>query len=147
MALGNTNFGNDQGTGTVGADGFLGPLTGNVTGNLAGGLISGTAAAGLTAHAGGGQGSALALTATVNEVTTVASAADSVALPAPTYVGQIVIVTNAAASNSMQVFGAGTDTINGVATATGVAQAAGKTAMYVSATIGTAAKWYRNLSA
>jgi hypothetical protein len=36
MASGNTNFGNSAGTGTVGADGFLGPLTGNVTGNVSG---------------------------------------------------------------------------------------------------------------
>jgi Ca2+-binding RTX toxin-like protein len=79
--------------------------------------------------AGGGQTSATALTTIFNEVVTaVATAADSVKLPAPSKVGQIVIVTNAHASNSMQVFGAGTDTINGVATATGVAQAAGKTA-------------------
>jgi hypothetical protein len=39
----------------------------------------------------------------------------------------------------MQVFGSGTDTINGVATATGVAQAAGKTGIYVATTTGAAA--------
>ena len=36
MASGNTNFGNSAGTGTVGADGFNGPLTGKVTGNVNG---------------------------------------------------------------------------------------------------------------
>lgn len=36
MASGNTNFGNSAGNGTVGADGFLGPLTGNVNGVISG---------------------------------------------------------------------------------------------------------------
>jgi hypothetical protein len=103
--------------------------------------------AAVTAFAGGGQTSATALTKIVNVVTTVATAADSVKLPAPSKVGQIVILTNGHASNSMQVFGAGTDTINSVATATGVAQAAGKTAIYVATTTGTAAAWFRLLSA
>jgi hypothetical protein len=153
MASGNSNFGNAAGTGTVGADGFLGPLTGNVTGNQSGGtvaavgVLSGDATTGITAFAGGGQSSATALTTVVNEVVTVGTAADSVKLPAPSKVGQMVIVINAHASNAIQVFGSGTDTINGVATATGVSQAAGKTALYVAATTGTAAKWYRNLSA
>lgn len=109
--------------------------------------VQGNVATGLTAHAGGGQASALKLTAAVNRVDTVATAADSVALPAPSFVGQQVIVINNAASNSMQVFGSGTDTINGVATGTGVAQAAGKTAIYQAVTTGTGAAWFRLLSA
>jgi hypothetical protein len=124
----------------VGADGFLGPVA-------AVSPLSTDVTTGITAFAGGGQSSATALTTITNEVTAVATAADSVKLPAPSKVGQIVVVTNAHASNSMQVFGAGTDTINGVATGTGVAQAAGKTALYVAVTTGTAAKWYRLLSA
>lgn len=139
MATGATNFGNDRGTGTVGADGFLGPL-------ISASLISGATTAGVTAFAGGGQGSATAITTPVATVDTVATAADSVKLPAPTYAGQMVLLVNSTA-NSMQVFGAGTDTINAVATATGVAQAAGKTALYIATTTGTAAKWFRNLSA
>jgi hypothetical protein len=102
---------------------------------------------GITAHAGGTQAAAYALTKVVSVVNTVGTAADSVKLPAPTKVGQIAIVVNNAATNSMQVFGSGTDTINGVATATGVAQAAGKTAVYVAASTGTAAAWFRLLSA
>ena len=96
----------------------------------------------ITAHSGGGQASATLFTTLINRVTTVAVAADSVKLPAPTKVGQIVIAINSGA-NSMQVFGSGTDTINGVATATGVAQAAGKTAIYVATTTGTAAAWFQ----
>lgn len=139
MAIGNTNFGNDRGTGTVGADGFNGPIN-------ASGIVSFETTVGVTAFAGGGQASATAITTTVASVDTVASAADSVKLPAPTRVGQIHILINTSA-NSMQVFGSGTDTINAVATGTGVAQAAGKTAQYVATTIGTAAKWFRDLSA
>jgi hypothetical protein len=108
-------------------------------------------ATGLTAHAGGGQTSALVLTAPVNVVSTVGTAADSVALP-PAVAGMKVTVVNSAATNSMQVFGSGTDTINGIATGTGVAQAAGKTADYycaVSSSIqnATAGAWFRLLSA
>jgi len=75
---------------------------------------------GLTAHSGGGQASALALTASINEITTVAAAGDSVALPASAAGMEITIINYS--STPMQVFGAGTDTINGVATATGVSQ-------------------------
>ena len=82
---------------------------------------------GLTAHAGGGQASATLLTAMQNQVTTVASAADSVKLPASAP-GMEITVINSAAVNAMQLFGTGTDTINGVASGTGVSVAAGKQA-------------------
>jgi hypothetical protein len=86
---------------------------------------------GLTAHAGGTQAAALALSPTVfvHQVNTVGTAADSVRLPV-SVAGQTHIVINNAAANSMQVFGAGTDTINNIATATGVAQAAGIAGLY-----------------
>ncbi len=90
--------------------------------------FGGAAVDGLTAHAGGGQGSALVMTGVVNRFSVVATAADSGRLPAMT-AGMIVMVINDGA-NSMQVFGAGTDTINNVATAIGVALAAGKTGWY-----------------
>lgn len=59
---------------------------------------------GLTAHAGGGQANALPLTAALNNVTTVASGNDSVALPLA-IPGQFVVLSNNAAANSMQVYG------------------------------------------
>ncbi len=96
----------------------------------------------LTAHAGGGQANALPLTALMNRVTTVASAADSVLLP-PSVAGLTVTVTNASAT-AMQVFGTSPDTINGVATGTGVSLAAGKTANYCCYTAGA---WHQLLSA
>ncbi len=92
---------------------------------------------GLTAHAGGGQASALALTSAVNRITTVVTAADSVKLPV-SVAGNCVDTINGAA-NAMQVFGAGTDTINDVATATGVSVAGGKTGHWCSPLAGL---WY-----
>lgn len=113
----------------------------------AGGVVAGTqvvtsAATTITAYAGGGQTNATQLSKGINHVTVVATAADSVKLPASA-AGMVVHVINGA-SNSMQVFGAGTDTINDVATATGVAQAGGKAATYVCPVAG---KWFRILSA
>lgn len=104
----------------------------------------------LTAHAGGTQAAALALGYGLQIVRTVASGSDSVKLP-PAVQGLVVFVMNLAAANSMQVFGSGVDTINAVATATGVAQAAGKVGIYIadsgtgSATV--AGNWTRLLSA
>lgn len=96
----------------------------------------GSGADSLTAHAGGGQGSALALLATVNRVSTVATAGDSVVLPA-SYAGAFITVRNDGA-NALQAFGLGSDTINAAASGTGVSQAAASTAIYVSPVAG---KW------
>lgn len=106
------------------------------------GVANWSAVDALTAHAGGGQSSATALTKTVNRVTTVATAADSVTLPV-SQAGMMVAVVNSGA-NSMQVFGTTPDTINAAATGTGVAQAAAKTALYVCPVAG---KWFQLLSA
>lgn len=108
-------------------------------------LASQKVTTGLTATASGTQTTALALTAAANSVDTVATAADSVKLPLAV-AGLSVFVVNTAA-NSMQVFGSGTDTINAVATATGVAQAGGKSALYVCTASAPAGKWFRLLSA
>lgn len=100
----------------------------------------------IVAAAGGTQAGALALSATksFHEVTTVASANDSVKLPLATGSGDIHYVKNSAAANSLQLFGAGTDTIDQVATATGVAIAAGKMRMLVDSASG---KWQSLLGA
>jgi|GEM_PF-2333730 len=97
---------------------------------------------GITATAGGGQANAYQLTAGLSEVTTVATGADSVKLP-PAKAGLDLSVRNSGA-NSMQVFGTSPDTINGVATGTGVAQAASLSASYFCPVDG---KWFRILSA
>lgn len=91
----------------------------------------------LVAHAGGTQAAALPLTAMLNRIITVGTAADSVRLP-PSQPGMCVTVINDAGANSLTVYGAGTDTIDAVATATGNALAAGHRGEYVCVTAG---KW------
>ena len=86
----------------------------------------------ITAHSGGTQAAAFSLSTTkpIHVVTTVAAGNDSVKLPSATGSGACHVISNQAATNSLQVFGSGTDTINAVATATGVAIAAGKTSCF-----------------
>jgi hypothetical protein len=81
----------------------------------------------LTAHAGGTQAAALALSATkfIHVVSTVGTAADSVALPAPV-LGTCHLVANEAAANALQLFAVTPATINARATATGVSVSAAK---------------------
>jgi hypothetical protein len=81
-----------------------------------------------TAHAGGGQASATLLAAEINRISVVASQGDSVKLP-PAVAGLDVFVINRGA-NPVQVFGSGTDTVNGIATATGVSQGVATEALY-----------------
>lgn len=98
----------------------------------------------LTAHAGGTQASALALSATVavHYVTVCATSGDSVKLPT-LVVGETHLVWNMGAA-SMQIYGAGTSTINDIATATGIAIPAGKGAIFHARETG---KWYAIVSA
>jgi len=115
---------------------------------VAGNLSLGTPQTSITAFATGGQTNAVALTParTVHRVTVCATNGDSVRLPAPTSVGELHIVANDGAA-SLQVFGAGTDTINSVATATGVAVPAGKRAMFIAMATGAASNWIMLLGA
>jgi len=80
------------------------------------------------AFAGGGQTNATQLSSRINRIGTVATAADSVKLPASA-AGLWCVVMNTGA-NSLQLFGTSPDTINGVATGTGVPVAAGKVGIY-----------------
>lgn len=99
-------------------------------------------ATGFTAQADGTKANATVLGYGLSNVTTVAGAADSVLLPAAVAGAICILVNNGA--NAMQVFGQGTDTINGVATATGVSQTNALTALYVCTVDGA---WMRLLSA
>ncbi len=98
---------------------------------------------GITATPSGTVADSVELTETISRVTAVATAADGVLLPAAVP-GAMMIVINADAADSMTVFAKGGSTINGTAGATGVAQAAGITALYVCAVLG---EWSRLLSA
>lgn len=136
--------------------GMAAPYTEKVSGNLSvvpdasghGGVVSAVALSlsgkstnssiqvGITAHAGGGQGSAVALTKKVNVISTVGTAADSVLLPAATGSGSEVIVINNAAANSLNVFPAGTDVIDAGSASAADAVAAGKRRIYLDVAAG-----------
>lgn len=105
----------------------------------------GDVATGITATASGNQATAYQLTASFNVLGTVATNADSVKLPTDRRVGDEVIIVNDGAANA-QVFGPGTDTIDGVATETGVVLTAAKRCSYYCASItaGVAA-WLSNM--
>lgn len=100
---------------------------------------------GLTAHAGGTQAAALALSTSVpvHVIAVCATLGDSVALPPAVGSGARHTVSNQGAA-SCQVYGSGTDTIDGVATGTGVAIPASKGAEFVDYAAG---KWFMVLSA
>lgn len=90
----------------------------------------------ITAFATGGQASATALSAskTLHRISVCATAGDSVKLPAAT-AGQVHYVRNDGAAQA-QVFGTSPDTIDGVATGTGIAMAAGMSAWFFCITAG-----------
>jgi len=117
-------------------------IDGQLVGNLMGGQNF-LAKTGLTALAGGGRTGATSLAgAAVVEVSTVATAADSVVLP-DAIPGSVLCVRNSCAQ-SMTVYALGSDTINGTAGATGVAQANATSAVYFCPADG---EWFRVLSA
>lgn len=72
----------------------------NVTASSGSGATTGTS--GITAFAGGGQASATALPSDINQVATVATAGDSVKLPAATPGKQVVVINDGA--NSCDIF-------------------------------------------
>lgn len=98
----------------------------------------------LTAFATGGQANATQMTGVSTNVTTVATAGDSVKLP-PGIAGGSFCLSNSSA-NAMQVFGNGTDLINNIASATGVSHAAGSNAVYFCVSAQPASRWFRVIS-
>ncbi len=108
------------------------------TGNIAmtAGFMQQSVANALTAHSGGGQGSALALTRQISRVTTVAAGGDSVLLPAAV-AGRVVTVINAAAANAMDVFPASGEVINALPANTALSVVANTTAIFFCAVAGT----------
>lgn len=96
------------------------------------GLLYESTGGGLTALSGG-QAGALALTAEVNRITTCA-AGNGVKLPAA-LAGLSIIVINKGA-NAVQVYGAGSDTVDGIAAATGVTQMVSSVCIFFCTTAG-----------
>lgn len=94
---------------------------------------------GLTAHAGGGQQPASPVTTSFTEFTTVTTAADSATLPPALVPGTQVMIANAAAVNSMNVFPNTGDKINALSANAAYALAAGKNVTF---TVAKAGQWY-----
>ena len=90
----------------------------------------------ITAFSGGGQGSATLLTASINRVTTVGAVGDSVKLP-PSAVGMTLVVTNAAASNQMDIYPASTEVINSNSANSALRVNAGSTVSFWCTVVGT----------
>lgn len=89
----------------------------------------------ITAHAGGGKANATQLNFGINRVSVCATAADSVLLPSWVQGAEVLVINDGAAA--AQVFGKGTDTIDAIVTATGVALTnATRCWYYASATAG-----------
>lgn len=132
MAQGNTNFGNDQGTGTVGADGFLGPLVGD-TAVITDETVTGTTTYGVQIAAAAGsnsQANATAITKSRVVVTTVSATTRGVRLPTAA-TGLEVHVLNAGA-NAVKPYPATGDKIAaGSTNAAGTAIAAAKGNIYL----------------
>lgn len=97
------------------------------------------------------QANAYQITAGITQVTTVATAGDSLKLPVTTSApgtpsggGLMVIVINGAAANSLNVFPQTGDTINALAANATYAIPANKTVIFF---CGADGKWYTNLTA
>lgn len=98
----------------------------------------------ITATPSGSITTSYLLTAGLNRVTTVATAADGVRLP-ECRGGKVIIVINAAASNAMNVFPyVSTETINALTAGTAFSVAANKMVIFSCAIDG---RWYSNLTA
>ena len=93
--------------------------------------------ASISAFAGGGQAGATVMSPDVNRIAVVASIGDSVRLPIATSPISVVVINSTA--NSMQVYGTGSDTINGVASGTGIPQLGNSIDFYVA---GTPGQWF-----
>jgi hypothetical protein len=115
-------------------------IDGEVINGLLGSL--GSNATGLVAKAGGTIVGATPINVAMADFTVCATASDSSILPSA-YPGLTIYVTNRGAA-AMQIFGTGSDTIQGTAGATGVALASGATAQFTCVVAGA---WKRFLSA
>ena len=92
---------------------------------------------GLVATPGGTQATSLTVTFMFNRVTTVATAGDAIRMPPATASTYNIVISNAAAVNSMNVFPGVGDAINAGAANAAFAIAAGKTALFTCIVNGT----------
>lgn len=98
---------------------------GRWSGTLGADAKTGIAAAGAT------QGTATALGASVNVVSTVASGADGVRLPAPGGIGETLVVFNTDSADALKVYPASGGKINNGSANASVSVAAAKSGLFV----------------
>jgi hypothetical protein len=94
---------------------------GLATGFSASGLQTQSYLTGITAHAGGGQGSAVPLTAMLNFISTVVTAGDSVILPSAVPGSVITVINQSSTATGPNVFPQSGQTINALAANTAIA--------------------------
>lgn len=116
--------------GSNGTNGVTGPTGSGATGPTGPTGAGMTNQQGLTAHAGGGQGSATVLTYGMNEVATVGTAGDSCKMPAAV-VGKFVYVVNDSATNAMDLFPASGEQFGGIVANTAISLVGGDYQMHI----------------
>ena len=121
------------------ACGITGKWHAELGGGYSGAFLTEIAEDLITASPGGGQAGARLMTSQTSRVTVVATVGDSIKLP-PSAPGLELLVMNHGVNN-MQVYGSGTDTIDDVATATGVSQMVSSMVIYSCTSAG---QWYTN---
>lgn len=121
------------------ACGVAGKWHAEVGGGYSGSFLTELAEDNITATAGGGQATARLLTSQTSRITVVATAGDSIRLPisAP---GLELLVVNSGV-NAVQVFGFGTDLVDGLPSSTGVSQMPSSMVIYSCTTAG---QWFTN---
>jgi len=96
--------------------------------------FSGAVAANLTANTTGTQAGATALSYGINQIATAGAAASAAALPAAVPGTSVTVINDTA--NTTQIFGTGSDTINGVTATVGITQPANSELTYYCAVAG-----------
>lgn len=121
------------------ACGIAGKWHAEVGGGYSGSFLTELAEDNITATAGGGQATARLLTSQTSRIVTVATAGDSVRLPVSAPGLELLIVNSGA--NGVQVFGFGTDLVDGLPSSMGVSQMPSSMVIYSCTTAG---QWFTN---
>ena len=121
------------------ACGVAGKWHAEVGGGYSGSFLTELAEDNITATAGGGQATARLLTSQTSRITVVANTGDSIKLPISAPGLELLIVNSGI--NSPQIYGFGSDTVDGLASSTGVSQMPSSMVIYSCTTAG---QWFTN---
>lgn len=121
------------------ACGIAGKWHAEVGGGYSGSFLTELAEDNITATAGGGQATARLLTSQTSRIVTVATTGDSIRLPVSAPGLELLVVNSGV--NAVQVFGFGTDLVDGLPTSMGVSQMPSSMVIYSCTTAG---QWFTN---